>query len=86
MVWHNKTWQKNLVPVPKNATIFSLVDKWPFGFTRNLKVLRSYINVLVGYKNYIQEWFDCIRKVKTLRLVTLPQNVANFGMIYDYLV
>ena len=46
----------------------------------------NYINVLVVHKDYVQEWFDYIRNVKTLWLVTVPKNVANFDLIYDYLI
>ena len=43
------------------------------------------MNVLVVHKQYIQESFDCIRNVKSLWLVTVPKNVANFGLIYKWL-
>ena len=60
--------RKDLISVPKNVANFNLVDKWPFGSTRSLKFLKSYMNVLVGIqesKKYIKEWCDCIRKLKT---------------------
>ena len=45
----------------------------------------NYINVLVVHKEYVQEWFDYIRNVKNLWLVTVPKNVANFDLIYKWL-
>ena len=37
------------------------------------------------HKKYTQEWFDGIRDVKTLSLVTVPKNKANFGLFYEWL-
>ena len=38
-------------------------------------------SVLVVHKKYIQDWSNYIRNIKTLWLVTVPKNVANFGLI-----
>ena len=70
-----------MVPVPKNTSNFGWVDKWPFDPTRALNSETSYINVFVVHKKYIQE-FDYTINVKTLWLVTVPKNVANFGLFY----
>ena len=47
-----------------------------------LKFLKKIHELLVVHIKHIQESFHCIRNVKTLWLVTVPKNVANFGLIY----
>ena len=65
--------KRNVVPVLKNLTNFGLVDKWLLALQEALNCQTSYINVFVVHKKYIQEWFDCIRTVKTLCLVIAPK-------------
>ena len=65
--------KRNVVPVLKNLTNFGLVDKWLLALQEALNRQTSYINVFVVHKKYIQEWFGCIRTVKTLWLVIAPK-------------
>ena len=56
---------------------------WP---KRNLKFLQQLHKCICSiyiHKACIQEWFDYIRNVKTLWLIS-KTNVANFGLIYNY--
>ena len=76
-IWH-------MVPVPKIQLILVCLINDHLALQKALNSQASYINVLVVHKNYIQEWFDCIRNDKAFCLVTVPKNLANFGLTYKW--